>query len=68
MEKTNECQQFDEFKKEIETLIESMREDAIKFYNKDNKAASVRLRKGYKTIKQYVHEISNATLPNKVKK
>ena len=68
MEKTNECQQFEDFKKEMETLIENIRVDAEKFYNKDNKAASVRLRKGYKAIKQYVHEMSNATLPNKVKK
>ena len=68
METTNECKQFDDFKKEITTLIEGMSKDAEKFYNNDNKAAAVRLRKGYKTIKQYVHEVSNATLPNKVKK
>jgi hypothetical protein len=68
METSNECKQFDDFKKEIDTLIEGMRKDAEKFYNNDNKAAAVRLRKAYKTIKQFVHETSNSTLPNKVKK
>jgi len=67
MEKINECKQFDDFKKEINTLIESMTKDAEKFYNNENKAAGVRLRKSYKAIKQYVHEVSNETSPKKVK-
>ena len=64
---SNECKQFDDFKKEINSLIEGITKDAEKFYNNDNKAAAVRLRKGYKAIKQYVHEVSNQTLPKKVK-
>ena len=36
---------------ELKTLIASLEEDAIKFYEKDNKAAGVRLRKGLQDIK-----------------
>jgi hypothetical protein len=36
---------------ELKTLIASLEEDAIKFYEKDNKAAGVRLRKGLQEIK-----------------
>ena len=36
---------------ELKTLITSLEEDAIKFYEKENKAAGVRLRKGLQEIK-----------------
>jgi hypothetical protein len=36
---------------ELKTLISSLEEDATKFYEKDNKAAGVRLRKGLQEIK-----------------
>lgn len=36
---------------ELKTLIASLEEDAIKFYEKDNKAAGVRLRKGLQEVK-----------------
>ena len=36
---------------ELKTLIANLEEDAIKFYEKDNKAAGVRLRKGLQDIK-----------------
>ena len=64
METTN---QFDAFKTEINRLIEAMAIDADKFYNKEQKAAGVRLRKGYKTIKTYIQEVSNETSPKKIK-
>lgn len=36
---------------DLKTLISSLEDDAIKFYEKDNKAAGVRLRKGLQEIK-----------------
>ena len=36
---------------ELKTLIVYLEEDAIKFYEKENKAAGVRLRKGLQEIK-----------------
>lgn len=36
---------------ELKTLIEGLEQDATKFYEKDNKAAGVRLRKGLQEIK-----------------
>ena len=62
METTNK---FDTIKNDINKLIAAMEIDADKFYNKEQKAAGVRLRKGYKAIKQYVHEASNQTSPKK---
>lgn len=48
---------------ELKTLIASLEEDAIKFYEKDNKAAGVRLRKGLQEIKTLAQslriEVSN---------
>ena len=66
MEKNKECKEFDSFKKEIERLIETLSVDADKFYNKGQKAAGVRLRKGYKQIKSYVDSVSKETQPKKV--
>lgn len=43
--------------KELKTLIESLEEDANKFYEKDNKAAGVRLRKGLQDIKVLAQEL-----------
>lgn len=58
---------FDTIKNDINKLIAAMEVDADKFYNKEQKAAGVRLRKGYKAIKQYVHEASNETSTKKDK-
>jgi len=52
---------FAVFKKQMDTLIENLKKDAEKFYEKDNRAAGVRLRKGLKAIKSYVQEVSKET-------
>jgi len=57
--------QFDDFKKEINNLVDSMSVDADKFYNKEQKAAGLRLRKTLKVIKQLVQATSNETLQKK---
>ena len=48
---------------ELKTLITSLEDDATKFYEKDNKAAGVRLRKGLQEIKTLAQtlriEVSN---------
>jgi hypothetical protein len=62
METTNK---FDTIKSDINKLLAAMEVDADKFYNKEQKAAGVRLRKHYKGIKQYIHEASNQTSPKK---
>jgi hypothetical protein len=36
---------------ELKTLVTNLEEDVTKFYEKDNKAAGVRLRKGLQDIK-----------------
>lgn len=36
---------------ELETLVASMKDDVIKFYDKGNKAAGVRVRKSLQDIK-----------------
>jgi hypothetical protein len=36
---------------DLKTLIASLEEDVVKFYEKDNKAAGVRVRKGLQDIK-----------------
>jgi hypothetical protein len=36
---------------ELKALVASLEEDAAKFYDKENKAAGVRLRKGLQEIK-----------------
>ena len=44
---------------ELKTLVNNLEEDAIKFYEKGNKAAGVRLRKGLqeiKTLSQYLRQ------------
>ena len=42
---------------EIKDVINSIEGDADKFYNKGNKAAGTRLRKGMLQIKDLAHEI-----------
>jgi hypothetical protein len=42
---------------ELKTLIASLEEDATKFFNKDNKAAGVRLRKGLQDVKTLAQAI-----------
>ena len=48
---------------ELKNLVASLEEDATKFYEKDNKAAGVRLRKGLQEIKTLAQslliEVSN---------
>ena len=48
---------------DLKTLIASLEDDATKFYEKDNKAAGVRLRKGLQEIKTLAQslriEVSN---------
>lgn len=59
---------FTEFKTQMDTLIENIKKDAEKFYEKENRAAGVRLRKGLKAIKAYVQEVSKATAAKPVTK
>lgn len=68
MEPINECEKLNAFKVELNRLVESISPDAIKFYNKENKSAGIRLRKGLKTIKSYIQNVSNETSPKKVVK
>ena len=42
---------------ELKTLIATLEEDAAKFFNKDNKAAGVRLRKGLQDVKSLAQAI-----------
>ncbi|MEI6880362.1 MAG: histone H1 [Bacteroidota bacterium] len=42
---------------ELKTLVANLEEDATKFYEKDNKAAGVRLRKGLQDIKSIAQEL-----------
>ena len=42
---------------ELKTLVADLEEDATKFFEKDNKAAGVRLRKGLQDIKALSQEI-----------
>jgi hypothetical protein len=41
----------------LKTLIASLEEDATKFYEKENKAAGVRFRKGLQDIKALAQEL-----------
>ncbi len=66
MDKTIECKQLDDFRNELNILIKALEVDADKFYNKEQKAAGVRLRKGYKAIKNYVESVSKETAAKKV--
>ena len=43
--------------KELKTLIESLEEDASKCFEKENKAAGVRLRKGLQDVKTLAQEL-----------
>jgi hypothetical protein len=42
---------------ELVALVESLREDAEKFYDRDNKTAGTRLRKGCQEVKNLCQEI-----------
>lgn len=42
---------------ELETYLQTLKDDADKFYNKDNKAAGVRLTKGMQTLKALAQEV-----------
>ena len=42
---------------ELKTLVAGLEEDATKFFEKDNKAAGVRLRKGLQDIKSMAQEL-----------
>ena len=63
MAKDKECLEYETFKGEMDRLVEGLEKDAEKFYNKNNKAAGVRLRKGLKNIKLFVQDVSNGTAP-----
>ena len=57
--------EFEDFKKEINRLIELISDDAEKFYLKNNNAAGLRLRKGYKAIKAYAEKTHKEVLKRK---
>ncbi len=42
---------------ELKTLVDSLEDDATKFYDKGNKAAGTRLRKGCQAIKNVCQEM-----------
>jgi hypothetical protein len=42
---------------ELKSLVEDLQEDAVKFYDKKNKAAGTRLRKGCQNVKNICQEI-----------
>lgn len=42
---------------ELKTLIASLEDDASKFFNKDNKSAGVRLRKGLQDVKALAQQL-----------
>lgn len=42
---------------ELEQLVANMKEDVIKFYDKGNKAAGVRVRKSLQDVKALAQEI-----------
>lgn len=42
---------------ELEQLVLSMKEDVVKFYDKGNKAAGVRVRKALQDVKALAQEI-----------
>ena len=65
MKKNKECENFNEFKNELNRMVELITKDAEKFYNNENKAAGVRLRKGFKEIKTYVDTVSKESLTYK---
>lgn len=56
-----ENEKFEQIKSEVTRLLDIMSVDAEKFYVKNQKAASTRLRKGYKAIIAYVKEVSAQT-------
>jgi hypothetical protein len=68
MEQFKECEKLAAFKAELDRLIGLISDDARKFYDKENKSAGIRLRKGLKVIKNYVQSVSNETSPKKVAK
>lgn len=43
--------------KELLHLVTSLEDDFDKFYNKDNRAAGARLRKGMQTLKTMAHDL-----------
>jgi hypothetical protein len=59
---------FEEIKTEVNKMLELLSSDADKFYNKNQKAAGVRLRKHYKTLKQYIDSVSKETIETKENK
>ncbi len=42
---------------QLEALVAATKEDAVKFYDKDNKAAGTRVRKAMQEIKNLAQEI-----------
>jgi len=62
MKQNKECVEYNDFKKKIILFFDELEKDAIEFYNKENAAAGVRLRKGYKEMKNYIHSVLKMTL------
>ncbi len=48
---------FEERFQQLKDLVESQEEDMMKFYEKGNKAAGTRARKGMMELKNLAHEI-----------
>ena len=42
---------------QLATMITSLQEDAVKFYEKGNSAAGTRLRKGLQEIRKFAQEV-----------
>ncbi len=44
---------------ELKSMVESMEDDFDKFYNKSNKAAGTRVRKGMQDLKNFAQDVRN---------
>lgn len=53
---------------ELKTLVSTIEEDAVKFFEKGNSAAGTRVRTGLQKVKTLAQEIRNAVTEAKSKK
>jgi hypothetical protein len=53
---------------ELKTLVLSLEEEFHKFYEKDNKAAGTRVRKGMQELKKIAQEVRAGVLESRVTK
>lgn len=51
---------------ELKTLVLSLEDEFHKFYEKNNKAAGTRVRKGMQTLKKIAQEIRTSVLASKI--